>query len=127
MSTGTDPYQASLQDSINEFNYWGQQFTTDYNATQAAIKSTIDSSDSFESMIFAIMNILPDCINQVGDLLGEISGQLDIMSAVSSYVSSMESYFGEGDQITSSQADSYVLEMQDLYSALGGTGTPEGD
>lgn len=123
----TDPYQAPLQDSVNEFNYWHAQFVTDYNTTQDAIKSTIDSSDSFESMIFAIMNILPDCINQLGDLLGEISGQLDIMSAISSYISSMESYFGEGGSITNQDADTYLTEMQDLYKDLGGTGSPTGD
>ena len=110
---------ASLQ-----FNYWNEQYSNDLQAAQRAWATTLATADSFQQLLLIFLTVIPSCMNQVGDLLGSIGASLNYASSISSYSSSMQSFFNEGGDISQADADEYVQEMQDLYGILNDPNTP---
>jgi hypothetical protein len=107
-----------------QFSYWNDQYTNDLAAAQQAWATSLSAADSFQQLLLIFLTVIPACMDQVGDLLGSIGASLNYASAISSYSSSMQTFFNEGGDISESDAQEYVQEMQDLYGILNDPNTP---
>jgi len=123
--------QKNYNDSISEYNYWSDQVVQSYAQTQDDLKKMLLSADSMMGVMFALMNVFPDCIEQTGSYLGQNGGMLDVQASLSSYVSHMQTFFAEGKDLDNNDPDSdatqYLQEMQAFYKILNDPSTPLSD
>lgn len=127
MTVNPETLKDNEQVASLQWQYWNTQYANAIVAEQQAWATALAAADSFQQLLLVFLTVVPACMDQVGDLLGANGAALNYAASISSYASSMQSFFNEGDEISDADSLEYLTEMQDLYTILQDPNTPLSD